>query len=85
MQFRRPPQDWEEEAFDRFMGLVYSSTVRGFGPDKICWKPARNKGFEVRDYYNSFYPPTRFLSMENDMTIEGSSKGGFLFLVCFLR
>ena len=29
VQFRRPPQDWEEEAFDRFMGLVYSSTVRG--------------------------------------------------------
>ncbi|XP_065630572.1 uncharacterized protein LOC136067974 [Quercus suber] len=34
VQFRRPPQDWEEEAFDRFMGLVYSSTVQGFGPDK---------------------------------------------------
>ena len=31
VQFRRPPQDWEEEAFDRFMGLVYTSTVRGFG------------------------------------------------------
>ena len=31
VQFRRPPQDWEEKAFDRFMGLVYSSTVRGFG------------------------------------------------------
>ena len=27
MQFHRPPQVWEEEAFDRFMGLVYSSTV----------------------------------------------------------
>ena len=57
VQFRRPPQDWEEKAFDRFMGLVYSSTVRGFGPDKICWKPARNRGFEVRGYYSSFYPP----------------------------
>ncbi|KAK9995838.1 hypothetical protein SO802_020524 [Lithocarpus litseifolius] len=40
------------------MGLVYSSTVRGFGPDKVCWKPARNRGFEVRGYYCSFYPPT---------------------------
>ena len=58
VQFRRPPQDWEEEAFDRFMGLVYSSTVRGFGPNKVCWKPARNRGFEVRGYYSSFYPPT---------------------------
>ena len=27
VQFRRPPQDWEEEAFDRFMELVYSSLV----------------------------------------------------------
>ena len=57
MQFHHPPQDWEE-AFDRFMGLVYSSTVRGFGLDKVCWKPARNRGFEVRGYYSSFYPPT---------------------------
>ena len=56
--FRRPPQDWEEEAFDRFMGLVYSSTMRGFGPNKVCWKPTRNKCFEVRDCYCSFYPPT---------------------------
>ena len=57
MQFHHPPQDWEE-AFDRFMGLVYSSTVQGFGLDKVCWKPARNRGFEVRGYYSSFYPPT---------------------------
>uniref|UniRef100_A0A7N2M263 Importin N-terminal domain-containing protein n=1 Tax=Quercus lobata TaxID=97700 RepID=A0A7N2M263_QUELO len=58
VQFLRPPQDWEEEAFDRFMELVYSLIVRGFGPDKVCWKPARNRGFEVRGYYSSFYPPT---------------------------
>ena len=59
MQFHRPPQDWEQEAFDRFMGLVYSSIVRGFGPDKVCWKLAKSRGFEVRGYYSSFYPPTR--------------------------
>ena len=58
VQFHRPPQDWEQEAFDRFMGLVYSSTVQGFGLDKVCWKPTRNRGFEVRGYYSSFYPPT---------------------------
>ena len=57
VQFRRPPQDWEEEAFDRFMGLVYSSTMRGFSPDKVCWKPARNRDFEVRGCYGSFYTP----------------------------
>ena len=58
VQFHRPPQDWEEEAFDQFMGLVYSSTVQGFGPDKVCWKLARNRGFKVRSYYSSFYLPT---------------------------
>ena len=57
VQFRRPPQNWEEEAFDWFMGLVYSSIGRGFGLDKVCWKPTRNRGFEVRGYYSSFYPP----------------------------
>ena len=57
VQFRRPPQDWEEEAIHRFMGLVYSSTMRGFSPDKVCWKPARNRDFEVRGCYGSFYPP----------------------------
>ena len=36
VQFRHLPQDWEEEAFDWFMVLVYSSTVWGFGPDKVC-------------------------------------------------
>ena len=40
------------------MGLVYSSTVRGVGPDKVCWKPTRSRGFEVRGFYHSFYPPT---------------------------
>ena len=58
LQFRRPPQDWEQEALDRFMGLVYSSTVWGFGPDKVCWKPTRSSVFEVRGFYCSFYPLT---------------------------
>ena len=58
VQFRHPPQDWEQESFDRFMGLVYYSTMRGFGSDKVCWKPARSGGFEVRGFYCSFYPPT---------------------------
>ena len=57
-KFRRPPQDWEQESFDLFMDLVYSSPVRGLGPDRVCWKPARNRGFEVRGFYLSFYPPT---------------------------
>uniref|UniRef100_A0A7N2ML02 Uncharacterized protein n=1 Tax=Quercus lobata TaxID=97700 RepID=A0A7N2ML02_QUELO len=57
-KFRRPPQDWEQESFDLFMDMVYSSTVQGLGPDRVCWKPARSRGFEVRGFYLSFYPPT---------------------------
>ena len=58
VQFRHPPQDWEQESFDLFMGMVYSSTMWGFGPDKVCWKLAKSRGFEVRGFYLSFYPPT---------------------------
>jgi hypothetical protein len=27
--------------------------VRGSGEDKLCWKPARRRGFEVRCYYHN--------------------------------
>ena len=40
------------------MDMVYSTTVRGLGSDRVCWKPARSRGFEVRRFYLSFYPPT---------------------------
>ena len=40
------------------MSLVYSLTVRGFGLDKVCWKPTRSRGFGVRGFYRSFYPST---------------------------
>ena len=40
------------------MDIVYSSKVWGVGLDKVCWKPARSGGFDVRSFYLSFYPPT---------------------------
>ena len=40
------------------MDIVYSSKVRGVSPNKVCWKPARSRGFEIRGFYPSFYPPT---------------------------
>ena len=52
--FRRSPQDWEEESFDRFMDIVYSWKVWRVGPDKVCWKPARSRYFEVRGFHLSF-------------------------------
>ena len=57
-KFRRSPQDWEQESFDLFMDMVYSSMIRGLGSDQVCWKPTSSKGFEVRGFYLSFYPPT---------------------------
>ena len=53
-KFRHPPQDWKQESFDLFMYMVYSSMVRGLGPDRVCWKPTRSRGFEVRGFYISF-------------------------------
>ena len=40
IQFRRPPQDWESESFDRFWVVLYSTNERGVGDDKLCWKLA---------------------------------------------
>ena len=33
------------------------STLRRYR-DWVCWKPTRSRGFEVRGFYLSFYPPT---------------------------
>ena len=40
------------------MAIVYSLKVREVGPNKVCWKLARSRGFEVRSFCLSFYPPT---------------------------
>ena len=41
----------ELEAMLGFMNTIYGSSIRGFGEDKMCWKPGRDKGFKVNDYY----------------------------------
>ena len=47
----------------KFMDTIYGSSIRGFGENKICWKPDRDKGFMVKDYYsilvgsNDYYFP----------------------------
>ena len=43
---------WEMEVVSSFMVTIYGSSVRGLGEDKMCWKPDRNKGFMVKDYYS---------------------------------
>ena len=61
------------------MDIVYSSKVQRVGPDKVCWKPAGSRGFEVRGFHLSFFP------FEVGVAIERSSKGGFLFMINFFR
>lgn len=51
--FSRPVQDWELELLVSFMELIYSRLVRGAGFDNLCWKSARNRGFEVPGYYHA--------------------------------
>ena len=41
----------ELEAVLSFMDTIYGSSVRGYGEDKMFWKPNRNQGFMVNDYY----------------------------------
>lgn len=48
--FSRSAPDWELESLVDFMDLIHSRFVRGEGIDKLCWRPARSRGFEVRGY-----------------------------------
>ena len=33
------------------MSRIYGASLKGVGDDKMCWKPARGKGFTVHSYY----------------------------------
>ena len=51
VNFLRAAQDWELESLSNFMDMIYGTSVKGSGQDKLCWKPEKNKGFTVRGYY----------------------------------
>ena len=48
----------ELEAVSGFMETIYGSSIRGFGEDKMCWIPSKDKGFMVNDYYRILVGPT---------------------------
>ena len=50
----------ELEAMLGFMNTVYGSSIRGFGEDKMCWKPSGDKGFKVNDYYRILVGSTNY-------------------------
>lgn len=55
VNFTRLAHDWELESISTFWESIYSAFVKGFGEDKICWKPAQ-KGFHVQSYYSALGP-----------------------------
>ena len=49
----------EVEAMSSFMETINGSSIRGFGEDKMCWIPSKDKGFMVNDYYRILVIPSR--------------------------
>ena len=45
VSFTRLAQDWELESISSFLELLYSVKIQSYERDKMCWKPARTKGF----------------------------------------
>ena len=48
VSFFRGVHALELEALAGFMDTIYGALVRGFGEDKMCWKPDREKGFIIK-------------------------------------
>ena len=58
VSFFRGVHAQELEAMLGFMETIYGSSIRGFGEDKMCWIPSKDKGFMVNDYYRILVGPT---------------------------
>uniref|UniRef100_A0A2N9H0K3 Reverse transcriptase domain-containing protein n=1 Tax=Fagus sylvatica TaxID=28930 RepID=A0A2N9H0K3_FAGSY len=54
--FTRYAQDWELEAVASFLELLSSSSVKGYGEDRLCWRGSSKEGFQVRTYYKYLLP-----------------------------
>ena len=64
--FTRLAQDWELESISSFFDLLYSANIISSEKDKICWKPARSKGFQVKSFflYSTYFFWTWVFSLE---------------------
>uniref|UniRef100_A0A2N9G2U9 Reverse transcriptase domain-containing protein n=1 Tax=Fagus sylvatica TaxID=28930 RepID=A0A2N9G2U9_FAGSY len=56
LNFTRHAQDWELEAIFSFMELLYSSSAKGHGEDRMCSRGHSKDGFQVKSYYNLLLP-----------------------------
>ena len=51
LEFLQEIHDRDLDSLSIFWNVIYGVSVRGIGEDKMCWTPAKSKGFEVSSYY----------------------------------
>ena len=56
LNFTRHAQDWELESISSFLELLYSSSAKGHGEDRMCWNGSSKDGFQVKAYYKVLLP-----------------------------
>uniref|UniRef100_A0A2N9F873 Reverse transcriptase zinc-binding domain-containing protein n=1 Tax=Fagus sylvatica TaxID=28930 RepID=A0A2N9F873_FAGSY len=49
-------QDWELESISSFLELLYSSSTKGHGEDRMCLNGSSKDGFQVTAYYEVLLP-----------------------------
>ena len=54
LEFLQEIHDRESDSLFVFWNVIYGVSLRGIGEDKMCWTPAKSKGFEVSSYYQAF-------------------------------
>jgi hypothetical protein len=61
LNFTRNAQDWELKAVSSFLELLYSSSAKGHGEDRMCWRGSSKDGFLVKNYYKILLPTAGLL------------------------
>uniref|UniRef100_A0A7N2MPL4 Uncharacterized protein n=1 Tax=Quercus lobata TaxID=97700 RepID=A0A7N2MPL4_QUELO len=47
LEFLQEIHDRESDSLSVFWNVIYGVSLRGIGEDKMCWTPAKSKGFEM--------------------------------------
>jgi hypothetical protein len=60
LNITHPAQDWELKSVSSFLELLwlYSSSGKGHGVNKMCWRGSSKVGFQVKSYYRALLPNT---------------------------
>jgi hypothetical protein len=53
LSFTKSVQDWELESLSIFLDLLFLTSVRGDGVDKICWRLPEGAQFSFGSYFRS--------------------------------